>query len=276
MSYLIPSGDTTGVADTTAIQASLAAKGYAELDTGSFYTTGLNLTASQGLSLIGWGTRTYLLPSVGGGNVIDLTGASNPHLEGLHLMPNASLTTNPKIGILTAQIEGQYGSDSIFMDRVRVEGTYDNAAFYCGAVASSCLTRCQFYNTKAMAALFTGNNYFGAVSAFVPIDTGTSHVPSDWTFLGCEIHQLSASFGLFLGAVQSLRWYGGNIASSLYPVSLSGVAQSQPQDPNYIVFDGTTFYNDQAPTPACAVQGQAGLPAVTFRDCQSSFPLTGC
>lgn len=268
---LTPSGGD----DTPIIRAELVSKGYAELDVGEFKVTSLDMTNKQGWMLKGQGIRTKLIPTSSGVNVIDLTGSSNMTLRDFRIN-GVGQPVVPSIGILCAQMDGNYNSDSIFIEGVRVDGSFSIATFYNLGVASSYVARSQFYNDRAMVILFTAANYFGASSQFVTIST-TQYVPSDWTFVGSEVHQLSPAFGFFIGGSTGIRWYGGNIASSLYPVSLSGVAQSQPVDPNFIIFDGTTFYNDQPPVPACAVQGQAGLPPVHFRGNETGgIPLTGC
>lgn len=263
--------------DTPAINAAVAGNYSFVRLIGPCNVTSINLASKQGVILEGEGNlRTRLQPLTNGANVIDLTGSSNITLRNFWLCGVCSPAIVPNVGILAAQMQGNYNSDSIFIEHVRVDGNFATASFYNLGVASSTVTKSQFYNARpSMVVLFTANNYFGVASQYVSIST-TQYVPSDWTFVGTEIHSLTTGFGFFIGGSTAIRYYGGNIASSLYPVSLSGASQLQPVNPNFIIMDGTTFYNDQAPVPPCAVQGQAGMPPVHFRANEAPFPLTGC
>jgi len=191
--------------DTPAINAAVSSNyAYVRL-IGPCNVTSINLTNKQGIILEGEGNlRTRLQPLTSGAQVIDLTGSSNITLRNFWLCGVCSPTVTPWSGIFAAQMQGNYNSDSIFIEHVRVDGKYQSAAFYNLGVASSTVTTSQFYNSNpSMVVLFTANNYFGGTSAYQTVST-TQYVPSDWTFVGSEIHSQKLRRVILLGPVRSM------------------------------------------------------------------------
>jgi hypothetical protein len=76
-------------------------------------------------------------------------------------------------------------------------------------------------------------------------------------------------------AARSIRMFGGNVSSSGIPVSINAVGLGGVvKTPKYLMFPGTTFYNDFAPWPPCAIQNNAGADGVPVLQAnESPFPL---
>ncbi len=263
--------------DTSEIQSAINSSGYVELKPRATYHVGsLNITNTGGVTIKGCGRLSSVLkPIKSGVNVIDLTGSTNITLEDFRIggWPNNGIF--PKTGILNAQTDGSYASDATHIKGVRVDGAFSLAAWYNLQVASSMVVGSHFYNYQASCpvVIHTGNNFFGATSDFTRINNANNNVPSDWSFLQCEIHSINAAAGFWMGGTQSYRYFGGNIASSVMPVDMNGVVvNGAVSNPSYTIFDGTTFYADQAPSPPLAIRQGAAFGVIT-RGCQASFPL---
>ncbi len=267
--------------DTPAIQAAIDAGGKVVLPAGDCRVTSLNVTNRQGVTLEGQGTlATRLIPIQSGKVVLDLTGSSNITLRDFRLCGYCDMAIVSTIGILNAQSTLGYNSDVTGIVRVRVDGNFSLAAWYVHGVASSYASYAQFYNYQAgvPTVIFTGNNFFGAASAFTTIDNTNSYPPSDWTLTQTEIHNFGGSWGLWIGGAMSFRMYGGNISSSHPLVSLNAVVMAYgTQYPANIVMDGTTFYNDFLPAPACVLSGQTSAVSLRAND-TAGIPMTasGC
>lgn len=268
--------------DTAAIQAAIDTGLPVQLPPGPCrISASLNMTNRQGAMLVGCGIMaTQIIPIVSGINaIIDLTGSSNATLRDLRIFGYGDLTKVSKIGILSAQAADSYNSDATLIERVRVDGAFSLAAWFNLGVASSACAWSQFYNYQpgAMTTIFTGNNFFGAASDRTAIDNSNTHVPSDWTLFQTETHNMGNAAALWIGGAQSCRWYGGNISSSALCVDNNAVtiggANAYPQ---YNLFDGTTFYNDNAPAPAFAIKNNCPPAyAPTLRNNFCPFPLLG-
>ena len=282
----------TGPDDTEVIQAAINEHNHVILPAGICHVSNLDGTnhvdapngpKPRGLVIEGQGLElSQLWPNKSGVNIIDLTGSSNVTLSKFRICGYCTPKVVPSTGILSAQTSGSAASDVFGCDRVRVDGSFSLAAIYILSVASSNIEYCQFYNYQhgAITAIFTGNNFFGAASAFVSIDNANDQFPSDWTVTGSEFHNFGSDAALWFGGIVGARFYGGNAswgsnASGQAIVSVNAVtvkgSNSYPAD---IIFDGTTFYSDSGVQPACAVSGYTS--AVTFRANFSSMPLTGC
>lgn len=266
----------SGGDDTPIIQAELNAKGYAELDSGNFHVSQLDLTNRQGVALLGKGAMlTRLIPTANANAVIDVTGSSNARLNGLRIAGYTQPVV-PTIGILAAQMHGSGASDVLNMDDVRIDGTFGLAAFYVVGVQSSRVVGAQLYNYQpnGMACILTGNNIWGITSKFVTLSTANDMKVSDWTFLQSEFHNMANGWALWMGGVDSARFYGGNCSSSCQSgiVSNNAVIMGGVQvDPENIIFDGITFYSDFAPSALVAVSGN--IPSITFRANKHTMPL---
>lgn len=265
--------------DTSTIQAAIDAGGKVVLPAGDCRVTSLNITDRQGVTLEGQGVlTTRLIPIQSGKVILDLTGSSNITLRDFRLCGYCDLSVVSTIGILNAQSTLGYNSDVTGIERVRVDGKFSLAAWYVHGVASSYAYAAQFYNYQpnAITVIMTGNNFFGAASQFTTIDNGNKYPPSDWTLVQTEIHNFGNGWGLWIGGATSIRAYGGNISSSHPLVSLNAVTMSYGvQYPANIVMDGTTFYNDFAPRPACVLSGQTAAVSLRAND-TASIPMTGC
>jgi hypothetical protein len=114
-------------------------------------------------------------------NVIDLMGASHASLRDFRLLRllharHRSGDRNPECLDIV-----QCGLGRHEIVNVHVDGEFSIAAWYILQVASSAAERSQFYNYKpgAMTVIFTGNNMFGASSAFTTINNANDYAPSD-------------------------------------------------------------------------------------------------
>lgn len=267
----------SGSDDTAVIQAALDTNGYAKLAPGDFHITSLNMTNRTGCTLEGCGYITRLNPLSAVAAVIDCTALSNGWLKGFRLSGFATPTIHPSIGILAAQKSGSASSDVVKIDDVRVDGYFNLAALFVLQVQSSMIRGSQFYNYQPgkITAAFTSNNFFGAVSDFCAINNGNDVHVSDWTLEACEFHNFAEGWAFWIGAVDSLRVYGGNMSSAHHDgvVSVNSCQVNGAQsNPGNIIFDGTTFYSDSGVQPLRAVQGMTQY--VTFRDNSTSMPLT--
>lgn len=268
----------SGGDDTPAIQAAINTQGYAELDAGQFQVSSLDLTNNQGLSIIGRSAlRTTIIPTQSGVNVIDCTGSSNTLLRDFRIN-GIGQPVMPLTGILGAQMQGSAASDVLAIENVRVEGSFGLAPLFVYGVQSSRIIGGQFYQyaSGAMTAIFTGNNFFGATSYFVPISTANNMEVSDWTFVACEWHNMVSNWALWMGGVQQGRFYGGNASSSGPIVSNNAViVNGATCYPENVIFDGVTFYSDFAPVAPVAVSGLTAAPYAAFRNCKAhGMPLT--
>lgn len=267
----------SGSDDTPAIQAALNSKGYAELDSGDFHVTSINMADGHGLALTGKGSlRTKLIPTQSGVNVIDCVGTTNPLLRDFRIAAHGQPVT-PTTGILLGQKQGNAGADVFALDGVRVDGAFGVAALYCNGVQSSRMIGGQFYNYTqgGCTAIFVGNNLWGVQSHFTSISTANDMPVSDWEIIACEFHNLNFGWALWLGACQQFKFRGGNASSSAPIVSNNSLNMAQGLlYPHQTIFDGTTFYSDYPPSPAQACQGLVTAPHMIFRDVHSTMPLT--
>lgn len=272
---------TGGTADDTAeIQAAIADYETVVLPSGTCRVSSLDLTNRIGVTIKGQGILgTQIIPIQSGVNVIDNTGSSNTTLRDFRICGFCNPSIVPTTGILGAQRQGAYTSDVLSIERLRVDGNFSVAALYVYGVASSNIFASQFYNYQpnAITAIFTGNNFFGAASAFATIEPNPLYMPTDWTVVQTEFHNFGSGWAVWLGGARSLRFYGGNMSSGHPVLSVNAVmGQAGQMNPAYIIADGVTFYGDEIThvTPACAVKGMTG--AITFRANESPVPLTGC
>lgn len=267
----------SGGDDTAIIQAELNSKNYVELDRGTFLVSSLNLTDRQGTAIIGKGSlNTKLQGTQNGANIVDCTGTSNALLRDLMIYGPGS-GVMPNTGILTAQRQGTASADVFAAEGVRVDGSYGIASFFCHGVESSRLIGCQFYNYAGMTGVFTGNNFFGATSAFVPISTANDMQPSDWTIVATEWHNMANGWALWLGGIDSFRFIGGNVSSAAPMVTNNAVQMAQGvMYPSHNFFEGTTFYSDYPPPAPYAVSGLTSGEYISFPYCRAhGMPLTG-
>lgn len=266
----------SGSDDTPAIQAAINAKGYAELDAGNFQVSALDMTNRQGVALLGKGAMlTRLIPTANANAVIDVTGSSNARLNGLRIAGYTQPVV-PTIGILAAQMQGSAASDVLNMDDVRVDGTFGLAALYVLGVQSARVVGGQFYNYQpnGMACILTGNNIWGITSQFVTVSTANDMKVSDWSFFQTEFHHLASGWAMWMGGVDSVRFYGGNFSSSQAGGIVSNnavIMGGATVYPENIIMDGSTFYSDFAPTAGVAVSGH--IPSITFRANKHTMPL---
>lgn len=265
----------SGGDDTPIIQAALDAKGYAELDTGTFLVTSLNLAGRQSPAIYGKGSlSSRLQPTQNGVNVIDCTGSSNVKLANFRIAGYLAGVT-PNIGILVAQSQGA-ASDVFSLDGVRVDGNFVIAAWYCYAVQSSRMVGGQFYNYQvAPAAILTGANYWGVQSQFTQIRSVDDMVVSDWEISATEFHNMANGWAAWLGGLSEVKFRGGNFASSGPIVSNNAVVMASGQvNPEHVVLDGVTFYSDFNPQAPYALSGMVSEPNLTLRNVKSTVPLT--
>jgi hypothetical protein len=110
---------------------------------------------------------------------------------------------------------------------------------------------CDFYNYLDAAVpvvAFTHDNYAGVSSTYTTLRTGSTAC-SDWTWVGCEIHELACPSGktsamaLRLDGTAQMRWFGGNISGAGPQLILFS------DRPRYTLFHGTTFYSETGTPP---------------------------
>lgn len=266
----------SGVDDTPTIQAALDAKGYAELDTGTFLVSSLNLTGRQSPAIYGKGSlSTKLQPTQNGVNVIDCTGSTNVKLADFRVAGHGARVT-PNIGILCAQ-NPNAESDVFSLDGVRVDGNFGIAAWYCYAVQSSRVMGGQFYNYQpgAITAILTSSNPWGVQSQFTQIRTVDDMLVSDWEIIATEFHNMASGWAGWFGGLQEVKFRGGNFSSSGPIVSNNAVVMAWGQwNPEHVVLDGVTLYSDFAPHAPYALSGMVTEPNLTLRNVKSTVPLT--
>lgn len=227
-----------------------------------YRATELNATRIHQGCLRGAGLfATEILPIADGAILLDCTASYAFGLEGFRLGRSA-WPVEPRVGILTAQPFGSPESNLLDFDQLFVDGKFSVAAWYNFGVASSTCLRCRFWNYSQVegvyAAIFCNRNDRRAVpvvSPFTPIYTGTDAPMSDWTFTGCEFHEMqkppgggrTQAYPIWLDGATSLRFYGGNISGAGY--SLITLTGQVPHLCDCIIFDGVTLYSENG-TPA--------------------------
>lgn len=269
--------------DTAAIQAAISNHSKVVLPIGTCRVSSLDVTDLSGVTIEGQGIlATQIVPIADSVNVIDVTGSSNVLLRDFRICGYCDLARVPTTGILSGQSTAGYHSDVFGIERVRVDGNFGLSALYVHGTASSYIRSGQFYNYQpnALVAIFTGNNFFGAVSAFTTTDNGNHYAPSDWTIAQTEFHNFGNGWGLWMGGTDSFRFYGGNVSSSHKLVGLNQVALSSGlRNPSNIIFDGTTFYGDELThvSPPCVLSGITGAAALRSNN-TNGIPVTagGC
>lgn len=269
--------------DTAAIQAAIGTHKKVVLPVGTCRVSSLNATNIPGLTIEGQGIlATQIIPIQNNVNVIDATGSSNILLRDFRICGFCNQSIVPKIGILSGQSTAGYTSDVVGIERVRVDGKFSLSALYVHGTASSYVRSGQFYNYQpnGMTAIITGNNFFGASSAFTTTDNGNHYAPSDWTFTQTEFHNFGNGWAMWIGGATSLRFYGGNVSSQHPLISLNAVVLSSgTKHPANIIFDGTTFYGDELTniSPPCVLSGSVGAVSLRAND-TTGIPMTaaGC
>lgn len=251
--------------DTASMQHAMDTWGVIILPSSPFIickATSLNLTNRQSPSIIGAGPLLSQIQCIQSGvNCIDRTGSYSSLIQDVWITTAPGIA--PKVGILDAQPPccASLPSDTVQNLNVRVDGTYSVATWFIASVASSKSMDGVYYNSYpgGSTVVMTGSNVgWGVTSAFTPITTTSNQMPSDWTFVSTEMHNLGGGFGFYCGGCSSVRFIGGNIAANNTPapVSINAVvnfsgATIYPRL-NYIL--GTTIYNDIPPAPPCGIQ----------------------
>ena len=257
-----------GVDDTLALQsdidrARIARGGIIQLPFGTCRVRALNGRNLIGVRIEGITSfGSILAPLESGGIMFDLTDSFDITLTRFTLgNPWQPTTHTPLVGLLTAHADlATPSSNLIHLDQLVISGTFGWAAWINLGVTSSTVIRSQFYNFSPGigTVVFVAYNWMGLTSPFGPLMTGNSG-PTDWTFLGSEIHNFGGGAALWLGGADSLRFFGGNISVNLgFPHFVDvNVAGTIPTGPN-LIFDGTTFYTDDGSRPRCLVQSNQG------------------
>jgi hypothetical protein len=264
--------------DTAAVQAAINTN-VVLLPNGPCYVSQLNGINKVGLFISGFGLNSELVPIRSGVNaVLDLTGSSHVILKDFRICGDCAPSISPTVALLLAQAQGSASSDALRIQNVRIDGCSSLASIYNLQVPSSRMLNSQIYNRCGFTMIHTGNNFFGAASAFVKINAANNMVPSDWDIFGTEVHQLNTATpqsAIWLGGVNGYRHFGGNISSSNHPVSINAVAiNGVVVGPNHLIFDGTTFYSDSAPVAQCALKLDAAVPDLQLRGNPTGFPLS--
>lgn len=269
----------TGTADdTAAVQAAINTGFPVRLPVGPCSISSLDLTNRSFPTLEGSGYGTQIIPLMSGVNVLDITGSNGATLRNFRIYGNNPLIV-PSNGILNAQMAGSEHSDTMLIDRVRVDGYFSLAAWFNLQVQSSAMRDSQLYNYQsgALTAIITGNNFFGATSAYQTINNANNCIPSDWTLSQIEIHNMGGGNALWMGGGDSIRFYGGNVSSNngKSPVDWNAVTVNEATAyPKNCLFDSTTFYTDDGSTPSCAINDHTGGHLPTLRNNTCAFPLT--
>lgn len=262
---ILPSGGD----DTAAIQNAINAGGLVELSKGVFHVGQLNLTDRFGVTLRGESMMaTVLLPNVANSVMIDRTGSWDIALEHFQLGAYGHSIV-PKVGILDANstANGGNASNVNHVDRIRTDGSFSVAASFVYGMSSASFMRSQFFNYAGMAHVVTANNIagWGVSSSFATINS-TDFAPSDLSYFQCEFHNMNQGWAIWMGAADSLRFYGGNVSSSAAMVSVNAaMVNGATVNSRDIIFDGTTFYSDGPPNSPVAISGQ--ISAVSTRAC---------
>lgn len=251
-----------GTDDTAAINAAVAAaragRGIVFFPAGSYSVTSINMTGCQGVTLQGAGVQaTTIMPHAGATNIIDGVGSSGCILRDFQI--GAFNATGAQTAILLASDSAHpSGLDRWHLENLYVSGSYSKATLYVYGIVSSTAVNCDFYNYQSgggTVAFFTSQNTASAASAYATITAATINT-TDWTLVGCEIHDASASVsGMPLringtGSVSGdLRFVGGNISAfGSGSVNANQYVYFDGTTHN-VVFAGTTFYADVGPNP---------------------------
>ena len=263
-----------GVDDTVVIQAALNdvranGGGLVTLPLGICPVRALNARDLVGVRIEGiTATGTRLVPLESNGIVVDLTDAADVTLANFSIGNWNQGALVPRVGLLTAQSNASIpASNVVHLDRLSLVGTFAWAAWLNLGGASSTVMRSQFSNFSSGigTVVFVAFNWMGLASPFGPLMAG-QFPPTDWTFMGSEIHNFSSGVALWLGGADSLRFFGGNMSvNNGFPSFIVvNVAGSTPTGPN-LVFDGTTFYTDDGSLPRCLIQSNQGPLPVDLR-----------
>lgn len=244
--------------DTRAIQAAIDKVrdrgGAIYMPAGTYLVSSLDLTnIARGLALVGDGVNaTRLMPVRDGVHVLDLSGSRFVHLRDFQVGA-FNQPTVPRTAILLGQV-ASLASNALHLESLYVTGKYSVATLYCYGVPSSTALDCDFYNYRnadVPVVAFTHDNYAAVQSDHAALMAGFSSC-SDWTWVGCEIHELARPSGrtpataLRLDGTTQMRWIGGNISGAGPQLVLF------TDHPKCTLFEGTTFYSETG-TPAKAV-----------------------
>jgi hypothetical protein len=216
-----------------------------------------------------------------------VTGSLYFNVENLHIGPypqpgqTGSFRRDvpvPKTAILLAQVPS-YRSNAFHFDSILVTGKYSIASFYCFGVPSSTMVNCDYFNylndDGVVVVAFTRDNYAGVTSEYTKVYddayggfAGTN--TSDWTIMGCEIHEWSSFWTLGgrskttplrLENTMQMRWIGGNISGEgPQHILLTGKT-------SWINFVGTTIYSDFTPAPPMVFNNQGEASSLTIQGC---------
>ena len=285
---------TCGTADdTTAIQQAIdeartifdpvAPVQVVQLPPGPCYVSSLNMTARAGIMLRG---PSLLIPITSGSVVLDLSGSAAITLRDIRIGGQNNLGhstgvqgTVPRLGILISQIAGPLDgwSNKIILDTVQVDGEYSVGTVFILGVPSSQILNSQFTQFYPSPNVWiTGNWWWDSMSPYQTMVAHATSLPTDWTITGTEFHNFAQQAGLWIGAAQDIRIYGGNIsAKGFVAVDINAVSfEGQGIGPARIILDGTTFYSDSGVQGPCAVRGAEGV--VSFRANFHSQPSLTC
>ena len=246
-----------------------------QLPTGPCRVTSLDMTGRTGIALLG---PSQIVPIADGVAVLDLTGSANIQIRDINICGQCNLSIIPSVGILVAQAAGALDglSNKLLFDYVQVSGNYSTASLFVFGVPSSQIANSQFSNWHFITSVWTGNNFFGVQSKYLPLSESTTQMPTDWTIVGTEFHNVSEHTAIWIGGASDLRWYGGNASSNnTHVVEVHTVAGGH--SPARIIFDGTTFYSDTGVQGPCAVFfSSVPTSAVHFRANAHSQPALTC
>lgn len=260
-----------GVDDTAAVQAALDGArggGLILLPAGPCAVRALNGRNLVGVRIEGvTASVSRLVPLDSDGIMLDLTDSADLTLANVSIGNWNQGAAVPRIGLLTAQSDAvNPKSNIIHLDRVTVIGAFSWAAWLNLGGASSTVMRSQFYNFLGGigTVVFLAYNWPALISPFGPLMTGTFG-PTDWTFVGTEMHNFGLGVAFWAGGADSLRFFGGNMSVNGFPWYLTlNVAGTLPTG-SHLLFEGTTFYTDDGSVPLCVIQSNQGPVPVTDR-----------
>ena len=252
--------DPTGVSDSTSAFNTAIAAAYAAansalyIPTGVYSVSSVNFTGLVVLPIFADGPQSVMfVGNTSGKNILDFSGSSGITINGgFQVTTGAGVTA--KTGILfAAPVASNIDAEAI--QGLSVTGKFSVAACYIYGCVSSSVKDSQFtnnYTSAADALIMTSTNEAVITSQYFTVGTATNQV-SDWTFQNCETHDqtnTSGGISLLLDAVDSIRWYGGNIScnnsgsNAVQWVETTGTCAN-------LIFDGPTIYADsghQLPT----------------------------
>lgn len=263
--------DNTGMTDTTALENNVIAVAKANNGiyqgvfnpAGSYLVSSINLTNLSGFKFVGAGTdATRFNPNTNGVHVFDTTGSEELTIADIQI-GYYNQTAIPLTAIFMAQVASGV-SNQIFLDDLYISGSYSRGTLYDYGVPSSHAKNCRVYNYVNAAEPvidWTATNDLGLSSTYATVTTGTQST-SDWSFLGCEIHDFTQNAGaspIWLDGIGNLSWFGGNISFAKNASQFVSIRSNS----SALLFDGVTFYSD------------LGFPPQSTININGAFTLTG-